>query len=389
MAVQFDFSSGLDLSGLTSVSQAQLMQAINQLAPLSNIGGVLYGTAAQFDAAFIADNPRCIRYILLDTSTTPPTPKYWDISGTPAWEPVTVADASVTAAKLAAHTNAPALNHFFDGVTPVAGNASKVLAYDGSGQYITQLTRASFMSGYLLPITQLDPTGVSTAKRYVRYDGSNFAYAAIEPNADIAAGALALTKIAPGASLSLLRTNIAGTGIEAVSNDDFTSDFLIAGSVSTGVRISKLKFTGVPYAQLRHNSAGTALEYAKDPEMYSIVYDLAAVADGNVALDLGLHGLSSDVVDIIDIKLVWNGSYYGYVLNDVTSADIVRMQTADPFDLPAFYGYVKGGKLYVAKKGGAANMLVIGNDGTLTSALNFSTIRAYFDLRATVVRFNR
>lgn len=88
---QYDQQAGLDVSSLPSVSQSQLLQMINQSAPLSNIGFVLCFAGDAAGAAGVGfpdvtNNPRFIRYIWIDTQN-PLSPSIKKYSGTYAGTP--------------------------------------------------------------------------------------------------------------------------------------------------------------------------------------------------------------------------------------------------------------------------------------------------------------
>lgn len=102
---QFDLIAGFDLNSVDSASQSEVMQAINQIAPLSNIGGVLYFSSVGGTVwPSIAINPRFTRYLWIDTDTTPPVAKIYDGAGDTYadWTQIALPDGSVTTAKLAA-----------------------------------------------------------------------------------------------------------------------------------------------------------------------------------------------------------------------------------------------------------------------------------------------
>lgn len=114
MAAQFDFIAGVDISSLSSVTQAQLMQMINQIAPLSNIGGVIVQAGTSTNPHFnegvggspsVTDNPRFARYIWLNThdaATAAPTPYYYDASMS-RWTSTSIAAGSITNTEIASN----------------------------------------------------------------------------------------------------------------------------------------------------------------------------------------------------------------------------------------------------------------------------------------------
>ena len=386
--VQYDFSSGLDLSGLTSVSQAQLMQAINQIAPLSNIGGVLYGTPTQFGPSFIAANPRCIRYLLLDSSTNPPTPKYWNTAGGGSWDSVTVADGSVSATKLAAHTNSPALNHFFDAISGngVIGNANKVLVYDSNGEYITQLARSAFMTGYLLPITQIDPSGADNTLKYIRYNGAIFEFAAFDPSSDLTNGAVPIAKLAPGTSGYIPQSN--GSSLVATSTDAIMNG-LTGGSTIAGINISKLRFDGTAYAQLRQDSTGSALEYAVDPNIWRSGSLTFAVAEGRT--DLGVHSLG-DVPDIIQAYAVAVDTTYNWPIGSYIPLGNNLVTDGGTEGLCAYSMYASASNLYYHIRISASSLSVRHGTAaapTVTTGVSLATFSSKFNLVVFAARYNR
>lgn len=88
----YDVISGLDISSLASVTQAQLVQMVNQIAPLSNVGFVLAFDGAAAGAAGVGfpdvtTNPRYVRYLWIDTQnrSAPVLKRYsGTYAGTPA-----------------------------------------------------------------------------------------------------------------------------------------------------------------------------------------------------------------------------------------------------------------------------------------------------------------
>ena len=158
MNTQNDIQAGFDISPLSSITQAQLLQMINQAAPLTNIGFAIYGSTTPD----VVNNPRFARYLWIDTSTIGPTtqatPKYYN-TVTATWNSVTVPSASITAIQLAAHVTA--LDHMFTAAGVDATLADKVIVYDSSGQYITQITKASLIASLTVTLTQISTSGAA------------------------------------------------------------------------------------------------------------------------------------------------------------------------------------------------------------------------------------
>jgi hypothetical protein len=163
MAAQFDFIAGLDISSLTSVTQAQLMQMINQIAPLSNIGGVIFQAGTSLNTTIaqgtggspdVTNNPRFVRYIWLNTysaASAPPTAYYYDAS-TGDWTSTSVAAGSITNASI----NAAAAI----AVSKLAtGTARYLVRTNAAGTSVEYVAPASIFSAGEMPIAGLVPNG--------------------------------------------------------------------------------------------------------------------------------------------------------------------------------------------------------------------------------------
>lgn len=112
MAQNF-FEPGLDLSSLTSVTQAQLMQALSQMSPISNVGVVIY----QAVTPNVTDNPIFARCIWADTSNGVDNVafKFWTgtdwVVGTVAEDaiddPASIKDGTITIIKMNGNEGTP------------------------------------------------------------------------------------------------------------------------------------------------------------------------------------------------------------------------------------------------------------------------------------------
>jgi hypothetical protein len=91
-----DLVKGVDLTGVSRVTGAQLNQLVDNAYPASNRGMIIVTNFAPS----VTGVPRFTNYIWLDTSTAPPVVKAWDASTT-NWVPAVVANGSITTAKLA------------------------------------------------------------------------------------------------------------------------------------------------------------------------------------------------------------------------------------------------------------------------------------------------
>jgi hypothetical protein len=215
MPAQFDIAPGLDPSALSSITQAQLLQMVAQLAPLSNIGGVIFGTSAGVD---VANNQRFKRYILLDTTGgTTLTPRYYDQSepsGPNAagnWTAVSVTAGSIVNASVAA---AAAI-----AITKLAiGTARYILRTNSGGTANEFISPASIFAANELPVNSLVAGGgagyLKTSGGVVQWIGDATERAAIIS----AITGLAPSQIQPGAINTVLGTNSAGSVVMASIN---------------------------------------------------------------------------------------------------------------------------------------------------------------------------
>jgi hypothetical protein len=164
MAAQYDFIAGLDISSLSSVTQAQLMQMINQISPISNIGGVIFQaggslateiTQGTLGSPDVTNNPRFARYIWLntyDSLNSAPTPYYYNDYNS-KWTSTSVAPGSI-------------IN---DSINSAAAIDVTKLAPYSSGRYILRTNQshsavewyapASIFASGELPVVKLEPNG--------------------------------------------------------------------------------------------------------------------------------------------------------------------------------------------------------------------------------------
>jgi len=235
MTAQYDFNAGLDISALTSVTQAQLMQMVQQIAPLSNIGGII----AQSTTPDVAGNPRFSRYIWLDTTTDPAVPKYYN-SGGGTWSAVTVSALSITNAEVSASA-AIAVSKL------AAGTARYVLRTNAAGTSPEYVTPASILNSDELAVIKLTSNGgtdgylksVSGVSQWVSQTTERAAIAA-------ALSGLSPTALTPGSNNTLLGTN--GSGVvtfgaigSLLANNAIGLNLLAAGGASSK---DLLKFDG-------------------------------------------------------------------------------------------------------------------------------------------------
>lgn len=228
MSIQYDVTPGVDLSALSSATLAQVTQAISQLAPLSNIGGIIVGTTYPD----VVNNPRFIRYIWLDIST-PSNPSLKRYVGTRSpiqdgdafWTAYAVADDSIHTSMIhaiadtsvddaLAGVNIGKLKRNANG-TATAGDANKLVVIDSNGRYVTVASFASFLTNGIVPLTALDATGETY--RLMTLEGNVPAWRRFDPNNNIFSGSeVPITKLlcSSGNGYKVLRGNAGSSALE-------------------------------------------------------------------------------------------------------------------------------------------------------------------------------
>jgi len=245
MASQYDLLAGLDITALSSVSQSQLLQMVNQAAPLPNIGGVIYDTITPD----VASNPRFARYFWLDSSSTPPTIKIYKTT-TSSWQAFAPTGESIINTTLAPHV--VALDHMFNDVVADGSLADYILVYDSTGKLITQISKENLLSGLKVNLRQLKSTiaeGEIVAasvnqNNFPKYTSDGIVWGNIDLATQMFDNRLPLDKIQTsptnGNGPALLLKTLQGT-ITWNRADDSVYPFLITGSASSGINISRLK----------------------------------------------------------------------------------------------------------------------------------------------------
>jgi len=245
--LQYDFEAGLDPTALAQITSVQLLQMINQLYPVANIGGVIY----QSTTPDVANNPRFARYAWLDSTTDAPVLKvYNDVLLT--WGALPVADASITAAKLANYavsvlngSGAPKIAYKQDG-TADATVASFVLGLDAAGQYVEVSNLTLRIQATSISTDKLTSGAVSDGM-ILQWSAAQGKYVPVSLSVSglISANSVTpdrLTNSTPGYILKAA----AGTGVwTAVSTDDKTNNIFANGSIPVGRLYSAVGAAGV------------------------------------------------------------------------------------------------------------------------------------------------
>lgn len=255
MSAEYDLQAGFDPSSLDSITQAQLLQMINQAAPLSNRGGIIcfdgaVGGAAGIGFPDVTNNPRFVRYVWIDTQdrTNPVIKRYkGTYTGTPAnpsamsnlytdWVAAGVANESILTAMISAvgttgGINIGKLKRASDG----SADASKqyyIVRVDSAGQYIEVVSLDTALAdGGGVGLNRLQTSGLG-AQKYLGIVAGALAYRYIDPANDISSALgnrIPTSSISPGTSLYLLRTNSAGTLVEWVATN--ASDLFTDGDI--------------------------------------------------------------------------------------------------------------------------------------------------------------
>ncbi len=246
MSTQFDSQSGFDISGLITVSKAQLMAMVNQIAPLANIGGVITGSGAAGAHPDVTNNPRFIRYIWLDTQTDgsvlikvyqgsriAPTDTYAD------WATITIADSSITAAKIANYavsilngTGASKIAYKQDGSAD-GTQAYYILRLNASGQFVEVTPLSTMVADLTLNPRKLDVTGATDGTVLTYSSSLGYAvFQAVSLSSIISAGSINYDRLANATPSFILRANPLTGVIEAVSNNDTTSTLFPVRSIA-------------------------------------------------------------------------------------------------------------------------------------------------------------
>lgn len=249
MAVQYDFQAGLDPSALSSITQSQLLQMIQQMAPLNNIGGIVWQAGTSLNATIaqgtggspsVTDNPRFARYMWMNTysaASAAPTPYYYDAS-TGNWTANAVAAGTITNANVSAS----------------AAIAVTKLAF-GTARYLLRTNAAGTANEFVAPIDAFNT------------------------------GELPVGKLIPNGSNGYLKTSSGATV--------WVADATERAAISSGLTFVASQITGGSAGQFLGNIAGTNQLAAFDSIAPSQAVGLSKLAQGGA--------ISNDV-------LYWNGT---------------------------------------------------------------------------------
>lgn len=218
IAAQYDFNAGFDPSALSSITAAQFLQMIQQMAPLGNIGGVIEGAGASLNASIpqgvgspsVTNNPRFARYIWLNTfnaAAAAPTPYYYDASSG-NWTSGSIAAGSITNAMINAAAEI-SVSKLADGA------ANEVLVTDAAGTGVEWKSVASLLAALndSVPLTAIDDTAAVGAESFLRRVGSTAVWKTFTETVTSIQAALngvAPGVLTPGANNTILGTDSSG-----------------------------------------------------------------------------------------------------------------------------------------------------------------------------------
>jgi hypothetical protein len=231
MSAQKDMVAGLDASPLDGLSQEQIMQMINGLEPLSNIGFVFVGTARPD----ITNNPRMIRYFWLDISdaSNPVLKRYigdrnvvqdndasWSASGVSTnsiltsmiAQRSTTGGVDITRMKLNSDYSASPASAFF--IMRVAANGKDIEVVNFN---------IAFSDAGGIALGSITQSGSGPSK-YLGIDASLLTYKYINPATDFTASfnnQIPLeSAVLPSTARFVPRTNAGGTAVEWITPID-------------------------------------------------------------------------------------------------------------------------------------------------------------------------
>lgn len=321
MSQQYDMQSGFDISSLLSVSKAQLMQMVNQIAPLANIGGVIVMSGAANAHPDVTNNPRFTRYIWLDTQTVAGVliKVYQGVGGSDTyadWTTITIADDSITAAKIAQYavsirdlSGDPKIAYNQDASADNT-KSNWYLRLDASGTYVEV---ASFAAN--VQATSIFPSKITNGGSANNGDvlmwNTSAGYAtwqAISISGLISAYSLTYDRLAKGTLGYILRADPITGDITAASNDDSSSGLFPARTIG----LIKLALGGaVANDVVRCDGA----QWVKHTPFCASISVLAVASTVSAA-----HGLTA-IPRILNgyAKNVSGGVRNGYAANDIVS----------------------------------------------------------------------
>lgn len=311
MSAQYDFIPGFDPSSLTSITQAQLLEMISQIAPLSNIGGIIVMSGASNAHPDVTNNARFIRYIWLDTQTAgnPVIKLYTGTypSDTAAdWSAFAIANNSITTLMVQALAVTVAK------LSSTGGTNGQLLKVNASGGF-DFVDFASFMSANAVPLTAINKStaGDNFVLQYKTSDGLVL-WRAVDASV-FGAGSIGINRLAnPGAGYVLVGDSTTGVASAIIFDTAAkVSSFFAANVIPT----TRLEGTGTPATgdYLRWNGTN----WAKWTPQYQSSDTVMTAADSAIIASTA-HGLGV-VPSHVNVQLVSkaNNGATGYAVGDI------------------------------------------------------------------------
>lgn len=330
-AANYDITPGIDLSGVTSVTAAQLNQLVNRAVAATNKGFIVYGASTPDTA----NNVHQKRYLWLDSSSMPPAIKVYN-TNTSTWVPQPVTTGSIS-------TNELAANAVISG--KVAANAiwstnivnEEIAAEDiASGSIISRhlfqgdtvsnmhLATRSIEGGYggKLALATLTHTNIAAGT----IQGFNLAAQTITSNY-IAAGQVFEAHIAPTNITTALLKN------DAVQTDKITNGAVTAAKIADNtITTNKLEtniVASLPRAWGAFDAAGTLLRG------YGITSVTKLAANGTYVVVLSAAAPTSNyVVTATTINDSGSHTFARYATNSVNGFTIMCSSAAGSLATP-------------------------------------------------------
>lgn len=220
MAEQFDFTEGFDPTSAAYISAAELLMMFREMRPNADRGLIVFSSSTP---DVVSPNDKYERYIWIDTTTAPYTPKIYN-PDTPAWEPITLGAGAVGTAQLA--------------------------------EDCISLSKINITEGSALQVLRIN--SLANAAEWASISDL------------ITTGSIAVVKLAPGSNDTFLQTNTSGT-IEWAS---VNSAYIISKLNSGSIVLAKISTAGGSDGYIPKISGGT-LVYVDPTTLFGAVTQLS------------------------------------------------------------------------------------------------------------------
>ena len=228
MTIQKDVLAGLDVSSLDNISQEQMMQMVNGIAPLANIGFIIVGT----QRPDITNNSRFIRYFWMDISD-PSNPNLKRYIGDrivlqdadASWASIGVDSSAILTSMIAQRSSSGGVDitrmKLNADYSASAANAFWILRVAANGKDIEVVSLSTaFADSGGIDFDAITLAG-SGPNKYLGINASILEYKYITPATDFTAAfgnQIPLeTAVFPSTARFIPRTNAAGTAVEWVT----------------------------------------------------------------------------------------------------------------------------------------------------------------------------